>query len=91
MGTITLSCVDVKHAAASSRRRTATLRAPTMAAPRSPMPAAPLHVGTVVDHVYAALREGNLDGTLSPGTRLPQGSLAQDFGVSVARDAESGR
>lgn len=53
-----------------------------MAAPRSTIPATPLHIETVVGHVYAALREGILDGTLAHGTRLPQGSLAQDFGAS---------
>jgi DNA-binding GntR family transcriptional regulator len=82
METITLNCVDVKHAAASARSHTAILRATTVAAPRSSIPSTPLHIETVVDHVYASLREGILDGTLPHGSRLPQGSLAQDFGVS---------
>src|SRR5437660_16936 len=46
----------------------AILRATTVGAPRSPIPATPLHIATVVDHVYAALREGILDGTLAHGT-----------------------
>ena len=53
-----------------------------MAAPRSTIPATPLHIETVVGHVYAVLREAILDGTLAHGTRLTQPSLARDFGVS---------
>ena len=83
METITLNYVDVKYRCGLlEASRSAILRATTVAAPRSSIPATPLHVQTVVDHVYAALREGILDGTLAHGTRLPQGSLAQDFGVS---------
>ena len=83
METITLNYVDVKYRCGLlEASRSAILRATTVAAPRSSIPATPLHVQTVVDHVDAALREGILDGTLAHGTRLPQGSLAQDFGVS---------
>ena len=53
-----------------------------MAAPRPTIPATPLHIETVVDHVYAVLREAILDGGLAHGTRLTQPSLARDFGVS---------
>ena len=83
METITLNHVDVKYRCGLlEASRSAILRATTVAAPRSSIPATPLPIETVVDHVYAALREGILDGTLAHGTRLPQGSLAQDFGVS---------
>ena len=83
METITLNHVDVKYRCGLlEASRSAILRATTVAAPRSSIPATPLHVQTVFDHVYAALREGILDGTLAHGTRLPQGSLAQDFAAS---------
>jgi DNA-binding GntR family transcriptional regulator len=42
----------------------------------------PLHIQSVVDHVYAALRERILSGDLPRGTKLRQTSLANDLGVS---------
>jgi DNA-binding GntR family transcriptional regulator len=42
----------------------------------------PLHIQSVVDHVYAALRERILSGDLPRGTKLRQTSLAKDLGVS---------
>jgi DNA-binding GntR family transcriptional regulator len=43
---------------------------------------APLRIQSVVDHVYAALRERILAGELARGTRLRQASLAEELGVS---------
>src|SRR6476469_2106247 len=43
---------------------------------------APLQIESVVDHVYAALRERILAGDLPRGTRLRQASLAAALGVS---------
>jgi DNA-binding GntR family transcriptional regulator len=52
----------------------------------NPQPSAhsrgPLLIQSVVDHVYAALRERILTGELERGTRLRQASLAEDLGVS---------
>ena len=43
---------------------------------------APLHIQSVVDHVYSALRERILSGDLPRGTKLRQASLADELGVS---------
>jgi DNA-binding GntR family transcriptional regulator len=45
-------------------------------------PRGPLLIQSVVDHVYAALRERILSGELERGTRLRQASLADELGVS---------
>jgi DNA-binding GntR family transcriptional regulator len=42
----------------------------------------PLQIQSVVDHVYAALRERILSGDLARGTRLRQALLADELGVS---------
>jgi DNA-binding GntR family transcriptional regulator len=42
----------------------------------------PLRIESVVDRVYAALRQRILDGELVRGTRLRQEALADDLGVS---------
>ncbi|MDX6545890.1 MAG: hypothetical protein QOG02_1664 [Gaiellales bacterium] len=44
--------------------------------------AGPLQIQSVVDHVYAALRERILSGDLARGTRLRQALLADELGVS---------
>jgi DNA-binding GntR family transcriptional regulator len=56
--------------------------AKTMAVPESPATVVPLRIESVVDHVYAALRERILAGDLPRGTRLRQASLAEELGVS---------
>src|SRR4249920_728819 len=56
--------------------------AKTMAVPDSPANVAPLHIVSVVDHVYASLRERILAGDLPRGTRLRQAALAEELGVS---------
>jgi DNA-binding GntR family transcriptional regulator len=48
----------------------------------SVQPSAPLHIQSVVDHVYSALRERILSGELPRGTKLRQASLAEELGVS---------
>ncbi|MDX6547863.1 MAG: hypothetical protein QOG33_1413 [Gaiellales bacterium] len=45
-------------------------------------PPRPLQIQSVVDHVYAALRERILAGDLARGTRLRQALLADELGVS---------
>jgi DNA-binding GntR family transcriptional regulator len=45
-------------------------------------PRGPLLIQSVVDHVYAALRERILSGELQRGTRLRQATLADELGVS---------
>ena len=42
----------------------------------------PLHIESVVDRVYAALRERIVDGGLVRGTKLRQEALAEELGVS---------
>jgi DNA-binding GntR family transcriptional regulator len=42
----------------------------------------PLHIQSVVDHVYTALRERILSGDLPRGAKLRQASLADELGVS---------
>ncbi len=56
--------------------------AKTMSAQPTAPPAAPLQIHSVVDHVYAALRERILSGDLPRGTRLRQALLADELGVS---------
>jgi len=56
--------------------------AKTMVVPESPATVVPLRIESVVDHVYAALRERILAGDLPRGTRLRQASLAEELGVS---------
>jgi DNA-binding GntR family transcriptional regulator len=56
--------------------------AKTMAVPEPPPAVVPLHIQSVVDHVYASLRERILAGDLRRGTRLRQASLAEELGVS---------
>ena len=46
------------------------------------MPVRPLQIASVVDQVHAALREQILSGELERGSRLPQETLAAEFGVS---------
>jgi DNA-binding GntR family transcriptional regulator len=46
------------------------------------MTAGPLHIQSVVDQVYAVVRERILSGELPSGSRLPQNSLAEELGVS---------
>lgn len=41
-----------------------------------------LRILSVVDHVYEALRERILAGSIPPGTRLRQAALAEELGVS---------
>jgi DNA-binding GntR family transcriptional regulator len=48
----------------------------------SPSQSGRLHIRSVVDHVYDALRERILSGDLPRGTRLRQVSLAEEMGVS---------
>jgi DNA-binding GntR family transcriptional regulator len=43
---------------------------------------APLRIQSVVDQVYAVMRERILSGELPGGSRLPQTSLAEELGVS---------
>lgn len=42
----------------------------------------PLQIQSVVDQVYAVVRERILSGELTGGSRLPQTSLAEELGVS---------
>ena len=42
----------------------------------------PIQIASVVDQVHAALREQILSGELERGSRLPQETLAAEFGVS---------
>ncbi|HET7566678.1 MAG TPA: GntR family transcriptional regulator [Gaiellaceae bacterium] len=42
----------------------------------------PLQIQSVVDQVYAVVRERILSGQLAAGSRLPQTSLAEELGVS---------
>ena len=46
------------------------------------MPVRPIQIASVVDQVHAALREQILSGELERGSRLPQETLAAEFGVS---------
>ena len=46
------------------------------------MPVRPIQIASVVDQVHAALREQILSGELERGSRLPQETLATEFGVS---------
>ena len=46
------------------------------------MPVRPIQIASVVDQVHAALREQILSGELQRGSRLPQETLAAEFGVS---------
>lgn len=43
---------------------------------------AQLRAGNTVDEIYHALRERIVDGTYSPGFRMPQGALAEELDVS---------
>jgi DNA-binding GntR family transcriptional regulator len=56
--------------------------AKTMSAQPTAPPPGPLQIQSVVDHVYAALRERILSGDLARGTRLRQAMLADELGVS---------
>jgi DNA-binding GntR family transcriptional regulator len=56
--------------------------AKTMNAQPDLPPPGPLQIQSVVDHVYAALRERILSGDLARGTRLRQALLADELGVS---------
>jgi DNA-binding GntR family transcriptional regulator len=56
--------------------------AKTMSAQPDLPPPGPLQIQSVVDHVYAALRERILSGDLARGTRLRQALLADELGVS---------
>ena len=56
--------------------------AKTMNAQPTAPAAEPLQIQSVVDHVYAALRERILSGDLARGTRLRQALLADELGVS---------
>jgi DNA-binding GntR family transcriptional regulator len=56
--------------------------AKTMSAQSTAPPATPLQIQSVVDHVYAALRERILSGDLPRGARLRQALLADELGVS---------
>ncbi len=56
--------------------------AKTMNAQPTVPAAGPLQIQSVVDHVYAALRERILSGDLPRGTRLRQALLADELGVS---------
>ncbi|MDX6532943.1 MAG: hypothetical protein QOF68_687 [Gaiellales bacterium] len=56
--------------------------AKSMSVDPSATPRGPLLIQSVVDHVYAALRERILSGELERGTRLRQASLADELGVS---------
>jgi DNA-binding GntR family transcriptional regulator len=56
--------------------------AKAMGVQEPPTAVPPLHIQSVVDHVYAALRERILAGELARGTRLRQASLADELGVS---------
>jgi len=56
--------------------------AKAMGVQEPPTAVSPLHIQSVVDHVYAALRERILAGELARGTRLRQASLADELGVS---------
>jgi len=46
------------------------------------VPVRPIQIASVVDQVHAALREQILSGELQRGSRLPQETLAAEFGVS---------
>jgi len=46
------------------------------------VPVRPIQSASVVDQVHAALREQILSGELERGSRLPQETLAAEFGVS---------
>ena len=46
------------------------------------MPVRPIQIASVVDQVHAALRSQILTGELERGSRLPQETLAAEFGVS---------
>jgi DNA-binding GntR family transcriptional regulator len=46
------------------------------------VPVRPIQIASVVDQVHAALREQILSGELERGSRLPQETLAAEFGVS---------
>lgn len=56
--------------------------AKAMGVQEPPRAVSPLRIQSVVDHVYAALRERILAGELARGTRLRQASLADELGVS---------
>src|SRR5258706_11546420 len=56
--------------------------AKAMGVQEPPTAVSPLRIQSVVDHVYAALRERILAGELARGTRLRQASLADELGVS---------
>jgi DNA-binding GntR family transcriptional regulator len=53
-----------------------------MSEPAAQLGAGQLHIPSVVDHVYAALRERILSGEIPRGSRLRQVPLAQALGVS---------
>jgi DNA-binding GntR family transcriptional regulator len=56
--------------------------AKAMGVQEPPTAVSPLHIQSVVDHVYSALRERILSGDLARGTRLRQAMLADELGVS---------
>jgi len=57
--------------------------APVRAAARPPVAApAPLAIASVVDQVYAAIRERIVGGALERGARIHQEDLAEELGVS---------
>lgn len=89
MDTFALSGDVVKTADLSVRRPCrltsagdGVMYAKSMDADPSAAPRGPLLIQSVVDHVYAALRERILSGELERGTRLRQASLADELGVS---------
>jgi DNA-binding GntR family transcriptional regulator len=78
-----------RYPASVKRRKQALIResggvmyAKTMVVPEPPATIVPLRIESVVDHVYAALRERILAGDLPRGMRLRQASLAEELGVS---------
>lgn len=50
--------------------------------PRPPVSVEPLHIESVVDRVYAVLRQRIVGGELARGARLRQEALAEELGIS---------
>ena len=65
-----------------THRPNGVMYAKAMGVQEPPTAVSPLRIQSVVDHVYAALRERILAGELARGTRLRQASLADELGVS---------
>jgi DNA-binding GntR family transcriptional regulator len=55
---------------------------PVFSPEEAAVPVRPIQIASVVDQVHAALREQILSGELERGSRLPQETLAAEFGVS---------